>query len=57
MRIFLHPEQLLAMLEEELGQLEMEGEHLVFRTPQDMDNKLSHVMQCAIIDSDPEVIQ
>jgi len=57
MRIFLHPQQLLAMLEEELGQLEMEGEHLVFRTPREMDNKLSHVMQCAITNSEPEVIQ
>jgi len=57
MRIFLHPKQLLAMLEEELGQLDMEGEHLVFRNPHHMTQKLSHVMECAIIDSRPEVIQ
>jgi hypothetical protein len=57
MKIFLLPEQLLAMLKEELYDLEWEGEFLVFRSSTEMSAKLCNAMENAIIDSRPKVVE
>lgn len=56
MRILLHREQLLAMLEEELDDLESDGDHLVFRTPEHMDRALKSAMRSATVNSRPKVV-
>ena len=57
MKIFLLPEQLIGMLQEEIGNLEMEGEHLVFKSQHDMSTKLCNAMENAIIDSSPMMVE
>lgn len=57
MKILLLPEQLMGMLQEEIGNLEMEGEFLVFRSTTEMSSRLSNAMENAIIDSKPVLVE
>ena len=56
MRVLLLPEQLMAMIQEELDEMEMEGEFLVFDSAVAMDRKLSLAMRKATTNSRPVIV-